>query len=311
MTKSPCERYYDRVAHSYDDSYSTNPDGFSERGPGTGKNPYWDFYNAVTWHNLKKYLPQLKGRRILDIGGGTGLWALKLAKSGFEVTLADISQKMLDMALNKAEKANLSSKITFVKADICDLSVFEEKTFDMVLAQGDPLSCCENPYQAVKEAYRILKDKGFFIASVDNKYSGMKVFLEQNKIDELEEFIKSGKTKWFTNDINEQYPITYFTPAQLKKLFTGNGFEVLTIIGKTVLPIRQNSVPMLRYGTLRIRSDAHERSAPYPKASGRRHRSEILKDRSAFDRLLKLELQLHSEEALLGSAGHLEITGRK
>ncbi|MFH1230088.1 MAG: hypothetical protein V1709_01185, partial [Planctomycetota bacterium] len=111
------------------------------------------------------------------------------------------------------------------------------------------------------------------------KYGGMRVFLEQNKIDELEELIRSGKTKWFTNDINEQYPITYFTPDRLKKLFIENGFEVLSIIGKTVLPIRQNS--------------------------------EILQDRTAFDRLLKLELELHSEEALLGSAGHLEITGRK
>jgi ubiquinone/menaquinone biosynthesis C-methylase UbiE len=264
MKKSACERYYDRMAHQYDDSY---------------KNAYWDFYNAVTWHNLKKYLPRLQGRRILDIGGGTGLWALKLAKSGYDVTLVDISQKMMDMASDKAEKSGLQAKIKFIKADICDLSAFEENTFDMVLAQGDPLSYCENHRQAFKETSRILKNKGFFIASVDNKYGGMKVFLEQNKITELEELIRTGQTKWFTKDTEEQYPITYFTPAQLKKLFIENGFEVVSLIGKTVLPIRLNS--------------------------------EILNDREAFDRLLKLELELHSEEALLGSAGHLEITGRK
>lgn len=262
MKKSACENYYDRVAHQYDDSY---------------KEPYWEFYNEVTWHNIKKYLPQLKGRKILDIGGGTGLWAFKLAKSGYEITLADISQKMLDTAQKKAEALSISSKIKFIKSDICDLSAFESETFDMVLAEGDPISYCENPIKAVKECYRVLKDKGFFIASVDNKYGGMRVFIEH--IPELEELLKTGRTKWFTKDQNEQYPITYFTPDELRKLFTQNVFEALSLIGKTVLVKHTNS--------------------------------DTLKDRDTFDRLLKIELKLNSEETLLGSAGHLEIVGRK
>ena len=264
MKKSACETYYDRVAHQYDDSYQT---------------PYWEFYNAVTWHNIKKYLPKLTGRNILDIGGGTGLWALKLAKSGYEVTLSDISQKMLDTAQKKAEALSLSSKIKFIKADICNLSSFEPETFNMVLAEGDPLSYCENPSKAMKECYRILKPKGFFIASVDNRYGGMRVFIERDKIDGLEQLIKTGKTKWFTNDPDEQYPITYFTPDELRKLFTQNGFEALSLIGKTVL--------------------------------ARHNNSDTLKDRDTFERLLKIELKLNSEETLLGSAGHLEITGQK
>ena len=171
MNKSACEKYYDRVAKKYDDSY---------------RNAYWDFYNAITWHNIKRYLPQLNGRKILDIGGGTGVWALKLAKSGYDVTLADISQKMVDTAREKAEEAGYSEKITCVKADICDLSGFDMESFDMVFAQGDPLSCCDNPGKAVKECYRVLKEKGLFIASVDNRFGGMRVFIEQDKIDELE-----------------------------------------------------------------------------------------------------------------------------
>jgi hypothetical protein len=39
--------------------------------------------------------------------------------------------------------------------------------------------------------------------------------------------------------------------------------------------------------------------------------SELPKDQEAFDRLLKIELKLNSEENLLGSAGHIEITGTK
>ncbi|HLD36815.1 MAG TPA: class I SAM-dependent methyltransferase [Planctomycetota bacterium] len=264
MAKTSCEQYYDRVAGKYDDSYLS---------------PYWDFYNAVTWHNLKRFLPRLAGLRVLDIGGGTGLWALKLAKSGFEVTVADISQKMLDKAKDKAAQAGFGSKISFLKSDICDLSSFAPDSFDLVLAQGDPLSCCADARQAVKEVHRVLKPKGFFIASVDNKFGGMRVFVNQGAIDELEQFVKTGKTNWFTKNEAEQYPITYFTPDGLRKLFAQGGFEMLSLIGKVVLPL----------------------------ASG----SEILKDKNMFDRLLKLELKLHAEETLLGGAGHLEITGRK
>jgi ubiquinone/menaquinone biosynthesis C-methylase UbiE len=262
MTKSSCEQYYDRVAHQYDDSY---------------KDPYWEFYNEITWQNLKKYLTRLQGRKILDIGGGTGLWALKLAKSGYEITLADISQKMLDTARQKAEKLNLGSKIKFIKSGICNLSAFEPEAFNLILAEGDPLSYCDNPFKAMKECNRVLKPKGFFIASTDNKYGGMRVFVEHNKLDELEELIKTGKTKWFTDNPEEQHPITYFTPNELRKLFNNNGFEVISIIGKTVLPLR--------------------------------HNSELLKNQAAFDRLLKIELKLNSEENLLGSAGHIEIVG--
>ena len=241
----------------------------------------------MTWHNLKVFLSHLPGRKVLDIGGGTGLWALKLAKSGYEVTCADISQKMLEVGRRKAAVINSlqaehsapSLKIDFIKADICDLLQFHSDSFDLVIAQGDPLSCCADACQAVKEVHRVLKPKGFFIASVDNKFGGMRVFVNQGAIDELEKFVRTGQTNWFTKDEKEQYPISYFTPDELRKLLTHRGFKIMRLIGKVVLPLSSTS--------------------------------EILKNKSLFDRLLKLELKLHSEEALLGSSNHLEITAQK
>ena len=273
MTKSACELFYDRVAHNYDHMYQT---------------AYWEFYNAVVWHNLKKYLPSNMASKILDIGGGTGLWALKLAKSGYKVTLSDISHKMLDVGRQKAETMGLSARLEFIKADICDLSAFTNEAFDLVIAQGDPLSYCDNSKQAMKELYRVLKPAGILIASVDNKLSGMKLFIRQGLVDEFETFTRTGQSKWFTRDEAEQYPITFFTPDELRVLLSHSGFEVLSLIGKMVLPLGEVY-------------DAQKRQTD----------SSILKDPKTFDRLLKLELKFHATEALLGGASHLEIVGKK
>ena len=262
-SKSACERYHDRVAPIYDDMY---------------QDPYWDFYHTITWFNLKKHLPRTMAAPILDIGGGTGYWACRLAKSGYRVILGDISRKMLEVARKKADRAGLTDRIDFCKLDICDLKSLEPDSFDLVIAQGDPLSCCRHPSRAVKQVNRVLKKDGRFIASVDNKFSGLRVFIGQNKINDLEKLVATGRTNWFTKDRSEQFPLTYFTPDELRKLFRRNGFEVISLIGKPVLPIKN---------------------------------SQLLKDRESFNRLLKMERQLQSEESLLGLAGHLEIVGKK
>ncbi|MEK7450163.1 MAG: class I SAM-dependent methyltransferase, partial [Planctomycetota bacterium] len=240
----------------------------------------------LTWHNLKKYLPRLSGKRVLDLGGGTGYWALRLAKSGYEVALVDISQQMIEAARRKAEQAGLSNRITFLKSDISDsahdgigLPSFPPAHFDLAIAQGDSLSCCANPPRAVKEVARVLKKDGLFIASVDNKFGGLRVFIEQNKIEELEKLVRTGQTHWFTKEKTEQFPLTYFTPDELRKLFIAHGFEVISLIGKPVLPLRPDS--------------------------------RLLENKETFKQLFQLELQLQSEECLLGSAPHLEIAVRK
>ena len=63
--------------------------------------PYWKIYREITWKHMKPYLPRRSGAKVLDAGGGTGVWAVKLARSGFQVTLADTSQGMLESARKK------------------------------------------------------------------------------------------------------------------------------------------------------------------------------------------------------------------
>lgn len=72
--------------------------------------------------------------KVLDLGGGPGKYALYLAERGCDVTLADLSQKNVDFALNKAKDLDLPLKGLCV--DGRDLSTIEDGEYDHVLCMG-------------------------------------------------------------------------------------------------------------------------------------------------------------------------------
>jgi 2-polyprenyl-3-methyl-5-hydroxy-6-metoxy-1,4-benzoquinol methylase len=45
----------------------------------------------------------------LDLGGGAGKYSIELAKEGYNVTLADLSERLLEQAKTYIEENNLPS----------------------------------------------------------------------------------------------------------------------------------------------------------------------------------------------------------
>lgn len=92
--------------------------------------------------------------RFLDLGTGPGTQAIQLAKRGFMVTGADLSEN----AIKKARK--LSGKVNFIVDDILD-SKLGNKQFDYVFDRGCFHVLPVNKRQKyVKEIKRILNDGG-------------------------------------------------------------------------------------------------------------------------------------------------------
>lgn len=75
----------------------------------------------------------LSGRRLLDVGCGTGKSFLPMLKRGWEVTACDISPAMLELARAKAR-----GSAELHVADMTDLPVFGE--FDLVWALDDAVN---------------------------------------------------------------------------------------------------------------------------------------------------------------------------
>lgn len=221
--RSAVQRYHDRVAGRYDASYDDE---------------YWQWHDALTWDYLKPYLPSNLSATILDLGCGTGKWAAKLIKSGFRVTCVDISAKMLDQARAKIEGVGASSRASFVHADLCDLSALADQSAAMAVALGDPIGCSSSPIRVMKEIRRVIADGGVLVATFDNKLSAIEFYLEQGDPGALSRFLRDGRTHWLTKDAGEQFEITTFAPDELRRLVENSGFELLDMIGKTVLPMR-------------------------------------------------------------------------
>jgi len=81
---------------------------------------------------LRDYVRELdlKGKKVLDIGTGTGLIAIEAAKKGADVVAVDINTEAIDYAKEQARKENLEDKIDFIESDL-----FEnvEDNFDFIL----------------------------------------------------------------------------------------------------------------------------------------------------------------------------------
>jgi ubiquinone/menaquinone biosynthesis C-methylase UbiE len=257
-------RYHDRVARQYDSIYD---------------DPYWAFHDELTWRLVKPHLPRDLSAVSCDLGCGTGKWGLKLLKSGFATTFVDSSAAMIEQVRQKLENNPRAKKATLVVADIVEMPEVPSDTFKLVLAMGDPLSICSDPQRAANEMRRITKSGGVVIATADSKLAALDHFIERGNLDALEDFIRSSRTQWLTQDERERFELTMFTPDSLRKMFERSGFEVIDIVGKPVINVRSNK--------------------------------KLLEGENAIERLLKLESELAKDRSTAGKAGHLQIVAKK
>lgn len=108
----------------------------------------------------------VSGKKILDVGCGSGVFMVEFIKRGAYITGIDYSEKMLKEAAKQLNQFKISkSKYILKNADATKLP-FENKQFDIVLATGltDYLTDLQNRL-FIKEAERVLKQKGTLIVS--------------------------------------------------------------------------------------------------------------------------------------------------
>ena len=144
---------------------------------------YFDEYGLKEWHRLvqnpveevslhlhaqtlQKYL--LPGTRVLEIGAGAGRFTQVLARLGARILVADISPFQLELNQRHAGELGFAEAVeAWTQADICDLSQFEDSSFEAVVAYGGPFSYAFDRREvALRECRRVLQPGGRLFLSV-------------------------------------------------------------------------------------------------------------------------------------------------
>ncbi len=123
---------------------------------------YWSAYqeaDEADWGYWEDFLIACKGKKVLDMGCGTGDATVYMYKRGINVCGMDLSDGMLRMATKN------SDDIFWIKGDVCNCP-FPDKSFDgIVLSYTINHLNKEMCDQTFKEINRLLRDEGYLLVA--------------------------------------------------------------------------------------------------------------------------------------------------
>lgn len=105
------------------------------------------------------------GKRLLELGCGTGEIAVRLAKAGYDVTGVDLSEEMLTVGMEKAMTNKIP--VQFVKQNIVELEGFAH--LDVIVSYLDVMNYITNAHdleRVFEHVYESLSPNGLFIFDV-------------------------------------------------------------------------------------------------------------------------------------------------
>ena len=118
----------------------------------------------TTMKYIHECISQFAFPSILEVGAGTGRYSIALAKEGFSVTAVELVQHNLDVLKSKLDG---SEPLTAIQGNALDLSVINDRSFDLTLLLGPMyhLYTREDQLKALSEAVRVTKPGGTIMAA--------------------------------------------------------------------------------------------------------------------------------------------------
>jgi ubiquinone/menaquinone biosynthesis C-methylase UbiE len=229
------ETGYDRLAPSYDADIGANRIGTRMREV---------FRTAL----MRVFRP---GQRVFEIGCGTGIDALWLARQGIEVVATDISDRMIEQVREKATHEALASRVACQKVAACDIGVlantFGEKSFNGGYCHAGALNM-EPKLSRVPDGIRtLLSPGGHFVCSVINQTSLFETLFYPAVLRPRKAFRRLGNT--VPIPISRTLPLSryvvpahFYSPKQLIRVF-GDGFRVGRVQGLQIVLPPSNLAP--------------------------------------------------------------------
>ncbi|GHJ19693.1 methyltransferase [Streptomyces albus] len=192
---------------------------------------------AVVWDVLRGALDQrakLSDRAelsVLDTGGGTGNFAVPVARLGHRVTVVDPSPNALFGLERRAAESGVAERVRGVQGDVRGLfDVVERGAYDVVLCHG-LLEYVEDPADGLRNTVAALRPEGGTLSVLTSGLGGAVLARAlAGHFTEARHALTSPGGRWGEGDPMPRR----FTPEQLTALITSTGLEVISLHGVRV-----------------------------------------------------------------------------
>jgi len=142
---------FDSVAADYD-------------GP-RGNNELIQDMRTQVWHALDSAFPCTS--RLIDLGCGTGLDAVRMARTGHHVTATDWSPRMVERTRARAAVEGLAENVQTIAVGAHELERIPGRgQFDGIYSNLGPLNCVPDTGRLADECARLLKPAGILVFAV-------------------------------------------------------------------------------------------------------------------------------------------------
>lgn len=170
-------------------------------------------------------LGELDGKKAIELGCGGGQFGIAVSERGADVTGIDLSGEQLSYA--RAIAAEQDQELEFIEGTVTEMPMISDASFDLAFSAfvfqwvGDLRACFE-------EAYRILKDGGKLVFSVDHPYYKI-VDPESHDIE----------ASYFDDSPRKAYSENFDAEMVIHRRGLGETVQLLTDVGFTVETIRE------------------------------------------------------------------------
>lgn len=160
----------------------------------------------ILWRDLLEQIPEIEngGLSILDAGAGQGNFALQLAQKNHQLTLCDLSIKMLQDAQALFAEKNLEKDVRFIQTPVQELSEHIDEQYDIVLFHA-VLEWLAKPEETLRELLRFIKPGGYLSLMFYSRTGLIYQNLTRGNFDYILNNSLSGEGKSLT-PINPQEP---------------------------------------------------------------------------------------------------------
>jgi SAM-dependent methyltransferase len=179
---------------------------------------------SVVWDAVR---PLVVGAgEVLDIGGGTGGFAVRVAELGSRVTVVDPSPDALAALARRARE--LDVEVTAVQGDVSTLlDVCGQESVDVVLCHG-VLEVVDDPAAALATLRRVLRPGGALSLLVAQRHAAVVARAMAGHFTQALALLESGPTE------RDGRTGHRFTESEVSDLVRGAGFEVEAVHGVRV-----------------------------------------------------------------------------